>query len=72
MTKQIERPLNTPLQALRMFFVYFAPDRDLVAAFAYPHDAVDYVLAHEAEFGFVPNRDLIITDASGYPKLSVL
>jgi hypothetical protein len=63
---------HAPLSALHMFFIYFAPDQTLVAAFADANEAINYVLAHHDTYGFVPNQDLIITDASAIPKLSVL
>ena len=61
-----------PNTYLTMFFVLFAPEDKLVAAFADANDAINYVLTHEETYGFVPNDDFVITDWLRTPKLSVL
>ena len=58
--------------ALQMFFILFAPQDILVAGFAEADDAINYVLNHLDTYGFVPNHDMVITNAQHEPILSLV
>ncbi len=55
-----------------LYYILFAPDCQIVAAFADPNEAINYVLAQSDTYGFVPNADLLICNYAHTCILTIL